>query len=391
MPQILKIEQENMKIRKYIFEIEKQKMILFSLLLMLLLLSCAQRQVSVRGPSNKIPDSLTTFTNPVISAGADPWVIKDDSIYYFCFAENNGISVSFSQVLSQPGKRVSVWHPKKNSWNRTNIWAPELHKIDKKWYIYYTAGKAGPPYFNQRAGVLESLSDSPFGPYEEKGVLQTGVDSGDYVNTIWAIDPTVTRINGQLYAIWSGWEKNEKTDATPQHLFIAEMSNPYTINSSRSKIASPEEDWETGGPLNLLEGPQVLKHDNRIFIIYSTRESWTKDYRLGQLMLKDSTLSPMNADNWIKKGPVFKGDKQVYGTGHASFTVSPDDKEWWILYHSKKSTAPGWERDVRLQQFFWDEKGEPMFDKPVEAGVPVKRPGGDAEILYRMEKNKTLK
>lgn len=362
----------------------------FQLLLVVLFVSCNSHRLSMRDVQQELPDSLTTFTNPIIANGADPWVIKDDSLYYFCFSSGNGISISASKILSKPGTPVRVWQPAKNAWNRKNIWAPELHKIGNRWYIYYTAGKAGPPYINQRAGVLESLSDSPFGPYEEKGVLQTGEDSSDYVKTIWAIDPTVTTINGQLYVIWSGWDKNEKTDATEQDLYIAKMSDPYTISSPRSKIAKPSESWETGGPLNLIEGPQVLKHDNKIFIIYSTRESWTKEYRLGQLMLRDSTSSPLDAANWIKKGPVFEGTEDVFGPGHASFTVSPDGKEWWILYHAKKSTSPGWDREIRLQQFTWSESGEPVFGKPVPAGISLKRPGGDAEILYKMEKNKNL-
>src|SRR5690606_4020429 len=265
----------------------------------------------------------THFTNP-IAGGADPWITKHDGNYYMIAVggKNGGaLTVTKSKTLTEPGKRVTVWETPETGWNQNCLWAPELHRIGDKWYIYYAAGQSGPPYIYQRSGVLESVTDDPQGEYIDRGILQTGDDPNDYVKTIWAIDVTPLELNGQLYAVWSGWEKNETTDATQQHLYIAEMSNPYTISSKRVKISSPTEPWEIGGPLNLNEGAQVLQRGGQTFIIYSTRESWLENYRLGQLHLKDPSKSPMDPDNWEKKGPVFLGTDKVHGVGHASFTT----------------------------------------------------------------------
>lgn len=317
-----------------------------------------------------------TFTNP-ITDGADPWVFKKDGFYYYCASGDGGIEVSKSPKLTDPGDRKRVWKAPEEGWNSTNIWAPELHFIEGKWYIYYTAGKAGPPYIYQRSGVLESVGDDPFGPYEDKGMLYTGDDNKDPSSVKWAIDLNPVSINGQRYAVWSGWIDNATTDKTKQHLYIATMENPYTISSNRVKISSPEEDWETGGPLDLNEGPQTLAKDNKIHIIYSTRESWMPEYRLGQLTLNDTLMDPMVAENWVKKGPVFQGTDQVLGAGHASFTTSPDGTEHWIFYHSKKTTQPGWDRNTRLQKFGWDADGSPDFGSPVPAGNPINIPSGE--------------
>ena len=118
-------------------------------------------------------------------------------------------------------------------------------------------------------------------------------------------------------------------------------------------------------------------HNNQVFIIYSTRESWTAEYRLGQLKMKDPKKSPLDAVNWEKKGPVFQGTSEVLGTGHASFTTSPDGKEWWIFYHAKKTRDPGWRRDLRLQKFTWKADGSPDFGIPVPAGIPLQVPSGE--------------
>lgn len=349
----------------------------FILLVSMLSISCKTINQQQKSSNDKKSDNY--FTNP-ITRGADPWVTKQDGNYYFCFAggkdDEKFITVSKSSSLVQPGKRKKVFVTPKTGWNLTNIWAPELHFYKGRWYIYYAAGKSGPPYLYQRTGVLESVTNDPKGEYVDKGVLLTGKDPADYTGAIWAIDLTLLQIEDQLFGVWSGWEKNMESHKTPQYLYIAKMDNPYTISSERVKISSPEEDWETGGPLNLNEGPQVLKHDGDIFIIYSTRESWTPQYRLGQLKLKRGS-DPMKPDNWVKKGPVFIGNEVIHGVGHASFTTSPDDTESWIIYHSKVSTKPGWNRNVRTQQFFWDKNGDPVFGKPVQPGVLLKVPSSN--------------
>lgn len=316
------------------------------------------------------------FTNP-IADGADPWVIKKDNFYYSCGAGKGGIYVAKSDKLTQLGERVVVWRPPATGWNQSNIWAPEIHFMHGRWYIYYAAAsKPGNPFIYQRSGVLESVSADPFGPYEDKGMLYTGDNIQDPASVKWAIDLSPFRMNGRLYAVWSGWEENAATDKTKQHLYIARMSNPYTISSNRVKISSPTEAWETGGELDLNEGPELLRKKEKAFIIYSCRESWLKDYRLGQLMLADTTLNPMEPGNWQKSGPVFLSTDQVFGVGHCSFTKSPDLTEDWIYYHAKKSTAPGWQREIRLQPFTWNKDGSPHFGQPIPSGVPIKLPAG---------------
>jgi GH43 family beta-xylosidase len=318
------------------------------------------------------------FTNP-LADGADPWVIKVNGFYYACGSGKGGIYVSKSAGLTKLGERVVVWRPPATGWNQSNIWAPEIHFMNGRWYIYYAAAsKPGGPFLHQRSGVLESETADPFGPYQDKGMLYTGDNIQDSTSVKWAIDLSPFRMNGQLYAVWSGWEENNTvTDRTKQHLYIARMSNPYTISSNRVKISSPTEEWETGGELDLNEGPELLRKKEKAFIIYSCRESWLKEYRLAQLALADTTLNPMEPANWKKSGPVFQSTDQVFGVGHCSFTKSPDNTEDWFYYHAKKSTTPGWQREIRLQQFTWRKDGSPDFGKPVPAGVPVKLPAGE--------------
>ncbi|SET66641.1 Beta-xylosidase, GH43 family [Draconibacterium orientale] len=321
----------------------------------------------------------TTFSNPVWD-GADPWMVKQDDDYIYCFSINNGIAVSSSKFMTKRDKAEYIWKAPASGWNSNCIWAPEIHFIDGHWYVYYAAGVSGPPFIHQRTGVLRSANDNVYSEYQDMGMLNTGDDPDDIAKNIWAIDMTVLEHKGKLYAIWSGWLKQMDTDATPQHLYIQEMENPYTLKGKRVLLSSPEESWETGGPLNLNEGPEVLKHDDQVFIVYSCRESWLKEYRQGMLQIKKPDADPLHPESWIKTGPIFEGNDSVYGVGHVSFVKSPDDSEDWIIYHSKKTTEPGWDRDVRMQPFYWNADGTPDFGEAVRAGKALKRPSGEVEI-----------
>jgi GH43 family beta-xylosidase len=330
------------------------------------------------GPVDPPPPAAScTFLNPVAD-GADPWVVKRDSVYYLVQARGNGIFVSRSTKLTEVTRSaVQVWAAPDTGWNRTNVWAPELHFIDGRWYIYYAAGRAGPPFVHQRSGVLQSAGDDPQGAYVDRGMLDTGDEITTLAENKWAIDLNVGRINGQTYAVWSGWERDAATDRTPQHLYIARMSNPWTIGSARVRISSPTESWERGTELDLQEGPTFLQRGGQTFIVYSTRESWLRDYRLGQLRLASPDADPLSPASWTKTGPVFAGTDDVFGAGHASFTVSPDNTESWIVYHSKTGVAPGWERVIRMQKFTWNADGSPSFGTPTPRGQAVASPSGE--------------
>ena len=121
----------------------------------------------------------------------------------------------------------------------------------------------------------------------------------------------------------------------------------------------------------------MLKNGNKVFIIYSCRESWLVEYRLGMLQLINPDGNLSDPANWKKSGPVFQGNAKVFGVGHCSFVKSPDNTEDWIIYHSKKSTKPGWERDVRMQPFTWNPDGTPNFAGAIPEEKAIKLPSGE--------------
>lgn len=337
------------------------------------LISCSKGETP---PEGKVK---TNFTNPVWD-GADPWMVKQGDQYIYCYVQNNSIVVSRSKYMTKKGELKSIWQNPPTGWNRACLWAPEIHFIDERWYVYYAAGETGPPFVHQRTGVLRSENADVFSDYEDMGILNTGDHPEDLSKNIWAIDMTILEHKGKLFAIWSGWLEQKETDATPQHLYIQEMENPHALKGKRVLLSSPEENWETGGPLNLNEGAEILKNNEDVFIVYSCRESWLVEYRQGMLQLINPDGDLLDPANWTKIGPVFQGNSTVYGVGHVSFVKSPDNSEDWIIYHSKKTTDPGWNRDVRMQSFNWNNDGTPNFGEAIKAGSEINRPSGEVEI-----------
>ncbi|HEV2319297.1 MAG TPA: glycoside hydrolase family 43 protein [Verrucomicrobiae bacterium] len=327
------------------------------------------RAVSAVQPADPV------FTNPIVSRGADPWVIRWNSKYYYCHSIPNagwtagaseGVWVSVAANLEDigqgPAKRV--WLPKPGTGHSKEIWAPELHYLHGKWYIYVAADNGDNAA--HRMYVLEGTSQDPQQPFVFKARIAAPSNR-------WAIDGTVLEMpDGKLYFIWSGWDGNENV---AQNLYIAPMSNPWTISGRRVCISRPQYSWERNGlPIN--EGPETLWHKNRVFVIYSASGFWTDDYCLGELAWTGGDV--MDPKSWIKKPtPVFAGTATVFGPGHCSFVPSPDGTEDWIVYHAHVRRGSGQLRDVRIQPFTWNADGSPDFGSPVSPGVPLRRPSGE--------------
>jgi GH43 family beta-xylosidase len=319
-----------------------------------------------------------TFTNPLLPSGADPWVIHQGGYYYYTNTNGSKLVIMKTKNLAElaSAEKKTIWEPPPNTMHSKEIWAPELHYINHKWYMYYAADDGNNN--NHRLYVLENASADPLtGDWTFKGKVSDATDK-------WAIDGSLFSHKGQLYMIWAGWEGDENGQ---QDIFIAKMKNPWTIKGKRKKISSPLYEWEKHGDLhdpnnpphvNVNEGPEILKHDNQLFLIYSASGCWTDFYALGMLTASANS-NLLDARSWKKSlTPVFQQSvvNGVYAPGHNSFFKSPDGKEDWIVYHanSKPGQGCGGFRSPRMQKFTWNENGTPNFGIPVKENVPLAIP-----------------
>ena len=308
------------------------------------------------------------LVNPIVRSGSDPWVILWRGEYLYCRVYgNNRIAVGRARRLRDIGAAEPpvVWTPPGGTPYSENVWAPELHRLGGRWYIYFAADDGH--NVNHRMYALEGASSDPQGPFEFRGKVADASDR-------WAIDGTVLRLeDGSLYFVWSGWVGGENVG---QNLYIAPMRSPLEVSGDGVRLSTPEHDWERVGAPHVNEGPQVLRSGARLFIIYSASGSWTDDYCLGRLTYQGGGVCRPGA--WVKeRAPVFSKTREDFGPGHASFVQSPDGAEDWIVYHAARHSGAGWDRDVRAQRFGWHADGSPDFGRPVPPGVPLRPPSGE--------------
>ncbi len=321
----------------------------------------------------------TTFRNP-IATGADPAVVRHGGYYYWCASDRDlGVAIHRSTTLTSQGEKFIVWEAPRRGPHCAQVWAPELHLVEGRWYIYVAASDGDNA--THRMIVLEATTSDPTGRFEFKAELYTGDDHATQANNRWAIDGTVLEHGGKRYFLWSGWEDGRDE----QWLYIAPMTNPWTLGASRSRMCANDDfTWERVGERKrgrgLNEGPQVLKHQGRVFVVYSCSGSWEATYKLGLLELLPG-FDPLAPAAWQKHAkPVLQSRlHHSCGVGHCSFVKSPDGTEDWIVFHAKVSPVVGWERVIHAQRFTWTPEGRPDFGQVAGNGVELARPSGDVE------------
>lgn len=335
--------------------------------------------------------SAATYTNPLMERGPDPWALYHNGFYYYMHTMGDSLVLwktpDMAEVKNAP--RKTVWIPSDPA-NKRHLWAPEIHRIDSKWYIYYAADDGNTD--NHQLYVLENEHADPFeGEFRMKGRIRT--DRNDN----WAIDGSLFEHRGRWYMVWSGWQTRRISTET-QCIYIARMKNPWTLESERVLISRPELVWEKHykndngwNPPYVIyvnEGPQPLKSPKGKFIhiAYSASGVWTPYYALGLLTAStDSDL--LNPASWKKSAaPVFRQSPEngVYGTGHNSFFKSPDGTEDYILYHARSTLSDpegmGDTRSPRMQKIGWKSDDYPDFGVPLPTSRRLPKPSGTAGI-----------
>ena len=296
---------------------------------------------------------MKIFCNSQGTQSRDPSVIKHNGKYYWTYAYENKLYIMEADTVDgfAHGEGKLVWTPERPEYAK-EVWAPELHVIDGVCYIYVACDDG--MNCNHRMYVLSNGSSDPLDAYSNIGKIADSTDK-------WAIDGTVLRHKNKLYFVWSGWEGDKDGK---QNLYIAHMSDPCTIDSERVMISTPEYDWETVEWPDVNEGPTVLQHGERTFVVYSASGSWGDYYCLGMLTLVGE--DPLDPASWKKEShPVFTRRSGVcYGPGHCSFSTAVDGSVW-MIYHGNQVSDTGWEgRSVWISPVIFEDDGTPYFGRP---------------------------
>ncbi|MFD6179168.1 family 43 glycosylhydrolase [Isoptericola sp. NPDC060282] len=318
--------------------------------------------------------------NPIVLQRADPCVLRHRGAYYF-----TGSHPQYDRIVLRRAERledlqaadeVTIWERHAEGPQSHLIWAPEIHRVDGRWYVYFAAAPdesvttdvpGTDDTFNHRVFVLENSADDPFdGEWTDRGQVDTGWES-------FALDATSFVHEGAQYLVWAQQHPEVKGHS---NLYIARMANPWTLATPAVELTHPELDWETRG-FWVNEGPSVLVRHGRVFLTYSGAATGI-DYAMG-LLTADAGADLLDPASWTKSPePVFVSDPAAgqYGPGHNSFTETPDG-DAVLVYHARTYTEivgdplrdPN--RHARAQVLPFDADGHPVWGTPVADTRPT--------------------
>ena len=314
------------------------------------------------------------FDNPLALQRADPFVTRTaDGTYYFIATapEYDRIEIRKSKTINgiKDAQAVVVWRKHMKGPMGNHIWAPELHRIDGKWYIYFAAGSAEERWKIRMYALSNPSADPTQGEWKEEGQVVSNVDR-------FSLDATSFELNGQRYMIWTD---RASTAVVNTGLFIAKMVDPTTLDKKQVVISQPEYPWEVRGH-RVNEGPAVLIRNGKVFVSFSASAT-DANYSIG-LLWADVNADLLDPASWNKlPEPVFYTNEALkrFGPGHNSFTVAEDGKTDVMIYHARDykdiTGEPLYDpnRHTRARVVRWTKDGMPDFGQELDDNETVKK------------------
>jgi xylan 1,4-beta-xylosidase len=275
--------------------------------------------------SPAIAAAATTYQNPIIPGNlADPAVILHEGLYYlYATGEvngDNGTRVYTSKNLIDWERGPVVFNP-----GQRHVWAPDVWRDPDsgRFYLYYTV--------NHTVGVAEA--DSPLGPFT---ITRKFHDS--------AIDAHLFRDDdGKLYYYF--------VKLPGFRISVQPMSSPTELAGEPKVVIQPESDWEKRAG-HVTEGPWIIKHNQKYYMLYSGSGADTPDYAVGYA----TADHPMGPFTRAPHNPIVQRSEGLFGPGHGC-AIQDAEGKWWHIYHQKRNDRVEWNRFIAIDPLWFDEQG----------------------------------
>ena len=364
---------------------------------------------------------VNTYLNPLIEQRADPQIKydADENCYYFTASYpafnnvNNGYdriilrkADSISGLADENGgleKEITIWRAASSGKMSKHVWAPELHKIEGKWYVFFAAGDSD-NIWNIRPYVLVCQDSS--NPYNEDSwklddgsyEIHAATSRQDAYFKHMSLDMTYFEQDGKHYVIWA--------DIIGQSaLYMQEIDplQPWMGTSDKViMLTTPEYGWERDTE-RVNEGPTILKHDGKIFCAFSASGTGP-EYCIGMLYA-DENADLLDENSWTKMGYPLLTSADVpeeYGPGHNSFTVDAGGNPVFVYHARSKECYENkceWAssnslydpcRHARVKNVHWTKDGLPILKMSSEEELPSSMRDVSISVTVKNRSGKNL-
>ena len=297
----------------------------------------------------------------LVKERADPWVFRDDertgSTEYYLTGSypttQTNAGVGYDRIvlrrastingLTTAQEQVLLWADNAASPDTSNgskiatsnyryFWAPELHKINGDWYIFFTSSRST-DVWNIRPTIMRAPGNTDPMVASNWSVLgYVNAAAGDTAAfTSFSLDMTHFEANGKHYLVWA-----EKPGSSDLRMAEIDPSDPTQLTTKSILLSTPNYAWERTTSQVINEGPAVIKSDDEVFVFFSASEV-NETYSIGMLRAPIGG-DLMNPATWAKTGyPLLTSDDfggQQNGPGHNSFTLDENGNPV-IVYHAR--------------------------------------------------------
>ena len=301
----------------------------------------------------------TTFQNPV-AAGPDPFVFKDTDGTYYMYATNAPNTGYYGYTSRDLVNWSSIGYVLKASdvtlsegYEAKNFWAPEIVKLGDRYVMAVSVNEY----------LVFAYADSPAGPFKTEA---DATPVFDYT----AIDGSFLVEGDALYFYYAkvGYDDTLGKNANVIWGCQIDTQTMRPISETNVKLIYPRSDisWERS---SVAEGPTILKHNGTYYLMYTCQGYTSKNYAVGVA----TSSSPLGNFTRQSNNPVLRGNDAagIVGTGHNSYTTSPDGTELWMVYHKHAGLNEVHTREVCIDKMSFDSQGRLTVAAEQQEGVPT--------------------
>lgn len=319
------------------------------------------------------------YQNPFIVERADPFITKgSDGYYYFTASYPAYLNVDsgYDRIILRRSKTVdglrsaeekTIWSAHSEGIMSKHIWAPEMHEIGGKWYVFFAAGNSD-DVWHIRPYMLRLEGNDPMNDkWIELGKVKA-LEGDDVSFNSFSLDMTHFEHKGKHFLIWAEIIGDSS-------LFMAEINpeEPNQLTSMPILLTKPEFDWEKVN-FRVNEGASVLKTEDRVYVFFSASGTGA-EYCMGMLYA-DTDSDLMDKNSWTKiSEPILQTEDLVgeAGPGHNSF-VTDENGKLLLVYHARPESHLKGEcrtycseslydpcRHTRIREVKFDNSGVPVL------------------------------
>ena len=303
----------------------------------------------------------TYYSNPVLNNSApDPTVIRADDGYYYLYATEDTYNVPIYRSSDLVNWKLMTT-AFTNSTRPTmvpdgNIWAPDIHKVNGKYHLYYSKSRWGGEW---ECGIGVATANSPVGPFTDQGKLFISSE----IQVQNSIDPFFIEDEGKKYLFWGSFRGIYGIELSDDGLSVHENARKFQIAGT------------------YMEATCIYKHDGYFYLFGSGGsccDGANSSYHVVVARSKDLFGPYVNKnggkalENHFTR--ILERSDNVIGPGHNSNIVTDGEGNTWMLYHGFVASKINESRKVFLDRIYWDSEGWPYIKdgKPSDtAPAPV--------------------